>query len=165
VTSRLLLTLTFAIAGCGAPSVPESHGEAAASPPAVSATAGATSDPVAAPSSAQQDAIDPTQFASTDLLVGDGPEVEPGNRVSVHYVAKLIDGTVVDQTQRQPFEFTVGRGEVIPGWDRGLVHMHVGGKRRLVVPPDLAYGARGVPPKIPPNATLVFDIELLAIEP
>jgi FKBP-type peptidyl-prolyl cis-trans isomerase len=86
----------------------------------------------------------------------------------VSYVGKLTDGTEFDSSLRpgrQPFHFTLGQGRVIKGWDQGLVGMRVGERRRLVIPPGLAYGASGHPPVIPPNATLVFDIELMALNP
>ena len=101
-----------------------------------------------------------------DAYFGQGRAVAPGDTVVAHYVGHLPDGTVFDSSRdrNEPFKFTVGRGIVIKGWDEGLVGMMVGGSRTLVIPPGMAYGARGVPPKIPPNSTLIFDIELLGIE-
>ncbi|MEY2664964.1 MAG: hypothetical protein RLZZ480_69 [Candidatus Parcubacteria bacterium] len=100
-----------------------------------------------------------------DIKVGDGAEVKAGDKVSVHYIGTLQDGTEFDNSKKrgQPFEFTVGGGQVIKGWDEGLFGMKVGGQRILVIPPEKAYGASGVGP-IPPNATLVFAIELLEIK-
>lgn len=99
-----------------------------------------------------------------DIAVGTGAEVKVGDTVSVHYVGRLQSGVEFDNSQKRgtPFEFKVGEGRVIRGWEEGLVGMKVGGTRILVIPPDLAYGNRAVGP-IPPNSTLVFSIELLAI--
>ena len=99
----------------------------------------------------------------TDIAPGDGATVKCGDNVTVHYTGMLVDGTVFDSSKPrgQPFSFEIGRGMVIKGWDRGLIGMRVGGKRRLVIPPALGYGERGSPPKIPPNAVLTFDVELL----
>ncbi|GAB4215837.1 MAG: hypothetical protein OHK0013_41750 [Sandaracinaceae bacterium] len=101
----------------------------------------------------------------TDLVEGTGAEAVPGKKISVHYVGTLTDGTKFDASRDHgaPFSFTLGRGQVIRGWDEGVVGMRVGGKRKLVVPPDMGYGARGFPPVIPPSSTLVFEVELLAV--
>jgi FKBP-type peptidyl-prolyl cis-trans isomerase len=100
-----------------------------------------------------------------ELVVGGGPEARKGHRAQVHYTGWLTDGTKFDSSvdRGQPFEFEIGRGQVIQGWDRGVQGMRVGGKRKLTIPPELGYGARGFPGAIPPNATLVFEIELLAV--
>lgn len=105
-------------------------------------------------------------LTAEDLVVGQGPTVKFGDTVSVHYLGTLADGTKFDSSRDRgtPFEFTVGAGQVIRGWDEGLVGMKVGGQRRLVIPPELAYGATPPPgSSIPPNATLTFEIELLEI--
>ncbi|ESO90124.1 hypothetical protein LOTGIDRAFT_192237 [Lottia gigantea] len=88
-----------------------------------------------------------------------------GDVLSMHYSGKLEDGTEFDSSysRSQPFTFTLGSGQVIKGWDQGLLNMCVGEKRKLVIPSELAYGARGAPPKIPPLATLTFEVELLKI--
>lgn len=99
-----------------------------------------------------------------DLVKGQGPEAVRGKTVEVHYTGWLTDGTKFDSSVGgAPFSFRLGAGEVIEGWDRGVAGMKVGGKRKLTLAPDLAYGARGAPPTIPPNATLVFEVELLAV--
>ena len=102
-----------------------------------------------------------------DLLVGDGAEAKDYNKVVVNYTGKLEDGSVFDSSLnpgRSPFTFTLGAGSVIKGWDQGLKNMKVGGKRKLTIPPDLAYGANGAGSAVPPNATLIFEVELLEVE-
>ncbi len=99
-----------------------------------------------------------------DLAKGQGPEAVRGKTVEVHYTGWLTDGTKFDSSVGgAPFSFRRGAGGVIGGWDRGVAGMKVGGKRKLTLPPELGYGARGAPPAIPPNATLVFEVELLAV--
>ncbi|MBD5655226.1 MAG: FKBP-type peptidyl-prolyl cis-trans isomerase [Candidatus Eremiobacteraeota bacterium] len=100
-----------------------------------------------------------------DLVVGKGARPTKGQTVRVHYVGTLVDGTKFDSSRDrgQPFEFAIGTGGVIPGWDEGVATMRVGGRRKLIVPPALGYGAQGAGDKIPPNATLIFDIELLGL--
>jgi len=101
-----------------------------------------------------------------DLKVGTGPEAKKGDQVSVHYTGTLTDGTKFDSSldRNQPFDFTLGAGMVIKGWDEGVAGMRKGGKRRLTIPSALGYGKTGAPPNIPPDATLKFDVELLAIK-
>ncbi|HET8975049.1 MAG TPA: FKBP-type peptidyl-prolyl cis-trans isomerase [Solirubrobacterales bacterium] len=107
----------------------------------------------------------PTELVIEDIEEGDGAEAKSGDQVSVNYVGVLFDGGKEFDASfgGQPFEFQLGAGSVIPGWDQGVEGMKVGGRRQLVIPPDLGYGAQGSPPDIPPNATLVFVIDLLSV--
>ena len=100
-----------------------------------------------------------------DIQAGTGTEAKPGNKVTVHYTGWLKNGTKFDSSvdNHKPFEFTLGAGQVIKGWDEGVVGMKVGGKRQLRIPPKLGYGAAGVGALIPPNSVLIFDVELLAV--
>jgi len=99
-----------------------------------------------------------------DLVAGKGPEAVRGKTVEVHYTGWLTDGKQFDSSVGgDPFSFRLGAGEVIEGWDRGVAGMKVGGKRKLTIPPGLGYGRRGAPPVIPPDATLVFEVELLSV--
>lgn len=101
-----------------------------------------------------------------DVKVGSGDEAQNGQTVSVHYTGWLADGTKFDSSldRGQPLSFGLGGGQLIPGFDEGVVGMRVGGQRRLIIPPDLAYGVQGRPPVIPANAELTFDIELLSVQ-
>ena len=112
----------------------------------------------------------PTDFISSglikeDLVVGRGETAALGNDVVVHYVGRLTDGKQFDSSiaRRDPLDFSLGAGDVIRGWDEGIQGMKVGGKRRLTIPPALAYGATGCGGVIPPEATLVFEVELLEV--
>jgi peptidylprolyl isomerase len=108
----------------------------------------------------------PTTLVKKDLIVGTGPEAKAGQSVTVNYVGVLFStGKVFDASwkRHEPFTFSLGRGQVIPGWDQGIAGMKVGGRRELIIPAPLAYGAKGSPPTIPPNAALVFVVDLLAV--
>lgn len=101
-----------------------------------------------------------------DLLAGRGPVAAGGQQVQVAYTGWLVDGTMFDQSPPgRPYRFQLGRGRVIPGWDEGVSGMRVGGRRLLVIPPRLAYGRQSPGPGIPPNATMVFDVRLIQVQP
>ena len=112
----------------------------------------------------------PDGLKYTDSKTGDGATAKSGNKVSVHYTGWVSDngakGKKFDSSvdRGQPFQFTLGAKQVIAGWDEGVAGMKVGGKRTLTIPPELGYGARGAPGAIPPNATLIFDVELLQVQ-
>jgi FKBP-type peptidyl-prolyl cis-trans isomerase len=99
------------------------------------------------------------------ISAGDGPSPKQGDTVTVHYTGWLTDGTKFDSSVDcdEPFAFVLGTGQVIQGWDRGVANMRVGDKARLTIPPELAYGNQGFPGAIPPNATLIFEVELLSV--
>jgi FKBP-type peptidyl-prolyl cis-trans isomerase len=101
-----------------------------------------------------------------DIRLGTGQEAKEGSRVRVHYTGWLTNGKKFDSSvdAGKPFDFRIGNGDVIKGWEEGVTGMKIGGKRQLRIPPDLAYGKEGYPGVIPPNATLVFDIQLLAVQ-
>ena len=161
---RLLLlavAAVLALAGCGG-----SDNEEEASAPASTPTAEATPEPTK-PEVEVPRGKAPKKLLKEDLKVGSGPAAESGQTVSVHYVGvSFLNGRQFDASwdTGQPFSFTLGAGQVIPGWDQGVAGMKVGGRRRLVIPPDLAYGPQGSPPTIGPNETLVFVVDLLAIQ-
>jgi peptidylprolyl isomerase len=112
----------------------------------------------------------PNGLKYTDAKTGDGATAAPGSKVSVHYTGWLYNngakGAKFDSSvdRGQPFQFTLGAHQVIAGWDEGVAGMKVGGKRTLIIPPELGYGARGAGGVIPPNATLMFDVELLGVQ-
>ncbi len=101
-----------------------------------------------------------------DLSIGDGATAETGQSVTVHYTGWLENGTKFDSSldRNDPFRFILGKGQVIRGWDEGVAGMQIGGKRKLTIPPQLGYGPSGAGGVIPPNATLIFEVELLAVD-
>jgi FKBP-type peptidyl-prolyl cis-trans isomerase FkpA len=115
---------------------------------------------------ADQEITTPSGLKYTDLQAGEGAEAKAGQNVSVHYTGWLDNGTKFDSShdRHSPFSFALGGGQVIRGWDEGVAGMKVGGKRRLTIPADLGYGARGAGGVIPPNATLTFEVELLGVK-
>jgi FKBP-type peptidyl-prolyl cis-trans isomerase len=133
---------------------------------------GTPTDSSAQPSTSLPESTPPMKLQITDLKTGSGPAIKSGQTAEVHYTGWLYSEAAPDKKgqkfdssldRNQPFDFPVGGGQVIQGWDQGVAGMQVGGQRRLVIPPDMGYGASGAGGVIPPNATLVFDVELLRI--
>jgi peptidylprolyl isomerase len=124
-----------------------------------------TPDKAVEPVAAGSEVKTPSGLAYTDLVKGNGAAPVAGTVVTVHYTGWLTDGRKFDSSvdRGEPFKFRIGAGEVIPGWDEGVMSMKVGGKRKLVIPPQLGYGAAGAGGVIPPNATLIFEVELLDV--
>jgi FKBP-type peptidyl-prolyl cis-trans isomerase len=161
LTYWLAALAIIALAGCAAGRA----GRGPAALPATPATQQST-QPAAPSATAASEVTTPSGLKYQDLVVGNGTMAEDGMTVSVHYTGWLTDGTKFDSSldRGQPFDFTIGAGQVIRGWDQGVKGMHVGGKRKLTIPPDLGYGDRGAGGVIPPGATLVFDVELLSVK-
>ena len=180
IAAASLLALLGAVAGCGkkqnaetAQQNPPSEqpAETTPAPPDTTARdAGMTQPPAetaTAPSTTGSEKVVTTSsgLKYVDLVEGTGPSPQTGQVAVVHYTGWLKDGTKFDSSRDrgQPFEFAIGRGMVIKGWDEGVSTMKVGGKRRLIVPPGLGYGAQGAGGVIPPNAELTFEVELLGV--
>jgi peptidylprolyl isomerase len=159
----------LAIAGCGGDDSSESDSPQAAKQQDESAKQpdqGTRTDTTTKPTVVVPDGPPPGQLVKNDLVKGNGAVAKAGDRVSVQYVGvDYKTGEEFDTSWgREPFSFGLGAGEVITGWDQGVAGMQVGGRRELIIPPDLAYGAEGAPGAIAPNATLVFVVDLLAVE-
>jgi FKBP-type peptidyl-prolyl cis-trans isomerase FkpA len=169
ISPSLSVTLALTIStGCDSPSKsPATTSTAATSASASTASERAGSASAPAPSASAAAASASAGVADSpivDLVVGTGKEAKDGARVKVHYDMYATSGRKLESSRdRKPKSFVVGAGQVIKGWDAGVVGMRVGGKRRLTIPPALAYGEKGSLPTIPPNATLVFEIELLEV--
>lgn len=160
----IALCAALAVAGCGGgdDSSSSSNSSTASSTEATATTSEGAKPEVAVPKGAP-----PKELVVTELKKGTGAQAKAGDEVTVQYVGvDYKTGKQFDASwdRGEPFTFTLGAGEVIPGWDKGVAGMKVGGRRELIIPPGLAYGAAGAPPAIAPNATLVFVIDLLAAE-
>ena len=155
------LTAAIALTACTKKENTEAPKDAA---PAADTAAPATAPSPAATTGAAAPAP-AGELKMEDVAVGKGTEAVAGKKVTVHYTGKLTDGKQFDSSVgKDPFTFTLGAGEVIAGWDKGVAGMKIGGKRKLTIPSDLAYGTTGAGSIIPPNATLVFDVELLKVQ-
>jgi FKBP-type peptidyl-prolyl cis-trans isomerase len=157
----LIITAAVLITAC-------SHGS-----PSTTASTSVAQDSAGAETQAKEPTVATQALSVTDIKTGTGPAIKPGQTAVVHYTGWLYSqgapenkGTKFDSSldRNDPFSFPVGGGQVIQGWDQGVAGMQVGGQRRLVIPPELGYGARGAGGVIPPGATLVFDVELLGIK-
>lgn len=150
------------LAGCNQYEAQKAASEAGATPSTPSTPAPAAA---ATPTGGKVHKL-PSGLQYEDMVVGSGKMAEPGMNVSVHYTGWLTDGTKFDSSldRNQAFQFQLGAGMVIRGWDEGVKGMRIGGKRKLTIPSDMGYGAQGAGGVIPPNATLVFDVELLDVK-
>ena len=176
IQSLLAVAVTaIAVAGCGSTKVspiPSGSGSGASVPTPTAttptATTAAPTGPLAhKPTIARGVGAPLKKLVIHDLIVGKGPAAKAGQTLTMQYVGVLFkNGKQFDASwdRGQPFSFTLGQGSVIPGWDRGIVGMHVGGRRQLIIPASLAYGASGQPPTIPPNSALIFDVDLISAQ-
>jgi peptidylprolyl isomerase len=165
----LALTAALALAAAGCGSSDDNASSSSSSAPAGSTTtqaAPATAKPRPKPTVKVPGGKPPKKLVIKDLIPGTGPAAKVGDPITVNYIGvNFAGGKAFDNSydRGQPFPFQLGGGQVIPGWDRGLVGMKVGGRRELTIPPNLAYGPQGQPPTIKPNETLVFVVDLLSI--
>lgn len=162
----LVLVSCAILAGCDKCSKDKEPTQADAAATTTTPADGTATDTQATTSAADAPQAAVTELQITDVTPGTGVEAADGKKVSVHYTGTLTDGTKFDSSKDRgaPFDFVLGSGMVIAGWDQGVKGMKEGGVRKLVIPPNLAYGNRGVGSVIPPNSTLVFEIELLKVE-
>ena len=169
----LSAALVLGLAGCAGQSKSTSSNAPESTKSSTTATSTTTTTPTTTTgttggtdATAGKEITMPSGLKYVDMKVGDGTLAEPGMTAQVHYTGWLTDGTKFDSSvdRGQPFSFKLGAGQVIRGWDEGVKGMRVGGKRKLTIPPDLGYGAAGAGGVIPPNATLVFDVELLGVQ-
>jgi peptidylprolyl isomerase len=165
----LCLALAIAVGGCGGGGS-DSSSEPTASGDSTSAEKSAESDNTdlsKKPKVTVPSGVSPNKFAFLEIVEGDGPVAKSGDKVTVQYVGVGFDSEKEfdsSWSRDEPFSFTLGGGEVIKGWDKGVEGMKVGGRRELLIPGNLAYGAAGSPPAIGPNETLIFVIDLLKVE-
>jgi peptidylprolyl isomerase len=163
----LAAALALAAAGCGSSDDNSSSSSTSGSTDATTTQAApATAKPRPKPTVKVPGGKPPKKLVIKDLIPGTGPAAKPGDPITVNYIGvNFKGGKPFDNSydRGQPFPFQLGGGQVIPGWDRGLVGMKVGGRRELTIPPNLAYGPQGQPPVIKPNETLVFVVDLLSI--
>ena len=166
----LALTSSVVITACSDKTTAPASSTATAT---TNAEAGKTATPPSSPPKATEPAAKPTTLVKVDVKEGTGAEATAGKTVVVHYTGWLYDEAAANKQGQKfdssrdrgrPFDFSLGGGRVIPGWEQGVSGMKVGGQRTLIIPPDLAYGAAGAGNAIPPNATLVFDVELLEVK-
>jgi peptidylprolyl isomerase len=167
--SAALAIVALAVAGCGGDEptktaeIPAADAPAPPPPPKASSDLKDTkSKPVVPP----QTGAPPTKLVVKDIVVGKGPAAKKGDKLSMQYVGVLFKGGEqfdASWDNGSPFDFVLGKGNVIPGWDKGLVGIKAGGRRELIIPAKLAYGPQGQPPTIPPNAALVFIVDALSV--
>jgi peptidylprolyl isomerase len=159
----LCLALAVAVGGCGGSSSDSSSGSTGSSESSESANTDLSKKPVVV----VPKGVSPKKFAYKEIVEGSGPTAKAGDKVSVQYVGVGFDTEKEfdsSWSRNEPYPFTLGEGAVIKGWDKGVEGMKVGGRRELLLPPELAYGPAGRPPSIGPNETLIFIIDLLEIE-
>jgi FKBP-type peptidyl-prolyl cis-trans isomerase FkpA len=164
-TYAFVLGLVVLGTACSQSEAPKQDQAAPQSTPAATTAAAPQSSVAATAAAPTTQGAAVTELKIEDKTVGTGAEAVAGKSVSVHYTGWLTDGTKFDSSKDRgtPFQFQLGGGQVIKGWDQGVAGMKVGGVRKLTIPPDLGYGARGAGGVIPPNATLVFEVELLGV--
>jgi peptidylprolyl isomerase len=167
--TALLAAIAIAVAGCGGSSATKTAeipaGAAPAPPPAPKASTN-LKDTKSKPVVPKQTGAPPKKLVVKDIVVGKGKAAKKGDKLSMQYVGVLFKGGEqfdASWDNGSPFDFTLGQGNVIKGWDKGLVGIKPGGRRELIIPPNLAYGAQGQPPTIPPNSPLVFIVDALSV--